>query len=526
MLILRIVAVFLVLAGSLPAASQASKLYKQGRNAERAGEIVRAYLLYAEAAGLDPGNPLYWARSQALRTRAALKAHPVPKANLSDSTSPDLPPVPSSLSPEDLADVRRLKPPPELKGAPGPKTLDLRGDTKAVFEQTAKAFGLDCVFDGDYQPGPDLRFRIEEADYREALHQLESITGSFLVPLSERLFLVVKDTPQKRAEAEPTVALAIPIPDPVTIQEAQEMARTVQQTMEILKFAVDSERRWVVFKDRISKVRPAQALFQQLAGRRAQVAVELELLEVDRSSFLSYGLMMPTQFPLAYLGKALNSVPTLAQNFTRLLVFGGGQTLLGFGLANAEMFATMNRSWSRSLMRAEVRSLDGAPASFHVGDKYPILNGGYFGAGQSTLLVPPSFTFEDLGLGLKITPHVHGLEEVSLELEAEFKVLSGKSNNGIPVISNRKLQSKVRLRNGEWGVVAGLMNVSEARNISGLAGLSTLPLLGPLFRQNTNTRDSTEVVLLLKPRLLSPPPGQAYLPPLYIGTEARLRTPL
>lgn len=526
MLILRILAVFLIIVGSLPAASQAAKLYKQGRKAERAGEIVNAYLLYAEAAGLAPGNPLYWARSQALRTRAALKAQPLPKANVSDSTSPELPPVLSSLSAEDLADVRRLKPPPELKGAPGRKTLDLRGDAKAVFEQTAKAFGLDCVFDRDYQGGQPLRFRIEDADYREALHQLESITASFLAPLGERLFLVVKDTPQKRAEAEPTVALAIPIPDPVTVQEAQEMARTVQQTMEILKFGVDSERRWVVFKDRISKVRPAQALFQQLAGRRAQVAVELELLEVDRSSSLSYGLLMPTQFPMAYLGSVLHSAPTIPQNFTSFLIFGGGKTLLGFGVANAEMFATMNRSWSRTLMRAELRSLDGAPASFHVGDKYPILTGGYFGASQSSFLAPPSFTFEDLGLVLKVTPRVHGFEEVSLELEAEFKVLAGSSINGIPVISTRKLQSKVRLRNGEWGVVAGLMNVSEARNVSGLAGLSTLPLLGPLFRKNTNTRDSTEVVLLLKPRLLSPPPGQASLPPLYIGTEARLRTPL
>jgi general secretion pathway protein D len=525
---LRILGLCLALAGGLSAAGgQASKLYKQAQKAERAGELVRAYLLYAEAAALDPDKPVYWARSQALRTRAALQARTLPKPQAPPAAPPEqLPPVPSSLSQDDLADLRRLKPPPELKALPGRQTLDLKGDAKSLFQQAARAFGLDCVFDGDYQAGPSLRLRIQDAEYSEALHQLEAATGSFVAPLGERLLMVAKDTPQKRAEIEPTIAVMIPIPDPVTLQEAQEMARTVQQTMEILKLAVDSERRMVFIKDRISKVRPAQLLFEQLSRSRPQVAVELEMLEVDRSSFLSYGLMTPTQFPLAYLGNVLHSLPSLSSEFSRLLVFGGGRTLLGFGLADAEVFATMSRSSGHSLMRAEVRALDGSAASFHVGDKYPILSGGYFSGAQTGFLMPPAFTFEDLGLVLKITPHVHGLEEVSLELEAEFKVLAGQSLNGIPVISNRKLQSKVRLRNGQWGVVAGLMKVSEARNISGLAGLSGLPLLGLLFSQNTHTRDSTEVVLLLKPSLLSLPPDQAPTPPLYLGSEGRPQIPL
>jgi general secretion pathway protein D len=176
-------------------------------------------------------------------------------------------------------------------------------------------------------------------------------------------------------------------------------------------------------------------------------------------------------------------------------------------------------------MRAEIRALDGSAASFHVGDRYPILSGAYMASGSSGFMMPPNFNFEDLGLVLKVTPRVHGLEEVSLELEAEFKVLGGQSLNGIPVISDRKLQSKVRLRESQWGVVAGLVNASEARSISGVAGLAGLPLVGRAFRQHTRNRESTEVLLLLKPRLINPPPlGPA--PLMYVGSEARLRIPL
>jgi len=434
-------------------------------------------------------------------------------------------PVFGPLAEQELEEIRRLKPPPRLAGAPGRQNLTLTGDAKALFQQTAKTFGLDCVFDADYPSGPTLRLRIAEATYDEALHQLEAATGSFVVPVSERLFLVAKDTPQKRAEVEPTVAVGVPIPDPVTVQEAQELARTVQQAMEILRLVVDADNRLVYMKDRVSKVLPAQALFEQLAGCRAQVAVDLEMLEVDRTDMLSLGLSLPSEFPVAYLGGAFHSRPSVATDFSRMLVFGGGRTLLGFGLADARALANSTRSSARTLMRAQLRALDGSVASFHVGDRYPILSSAYLAGGYGGFTMPPNFNFEDLGLTLKLTPRVHGLEEVSLELEAEFKVLGGQSFNGIPVISNRKLQSKVRLREGQWGVVAGLMNTSAARSVTGIAGLAGLPVLGRAFRQHTRNRESTEILLLLKPRLINPPPLRP-APLMYLGSEARLRIPL
>ena len=61
-------------------ASEASELYKEGRKAEKAGHVARAYLLYSEAAALEPSNKVYWSRTLALQSRAAMESKVMPHA--------------------------------------------------------------------------------------------------------------------------------------------------------------------------------------------------------------------------------------------------------------------------------------------------------------------------------------------------------------------------------------------------------------------------------------------------------------
>jgi general secretion pathway protein D len=529
-----------------------SDLYHQARKAERSGQIVRAYLLYSEAAALDPGCRQCRDRAGALQIRAALKAHAMPamdssgKATLeaTDETKPNTKPpagIATSISDEELAQIRRMRPPPELKALAGRKDLDLLGDAKTQFEQVADAFGFGVAFDSDYRAGPGRRLRLDRVNYREAVRAVEAATGSFAFPMGQHLIMVANDTARKRIELEPTIAVTIPIPDALSPQETQEVARDVQQALDLAKLAVDTGRRTVLIRDRISKVRPAQALFEQLAHSRAQVMIEMQFVEVDRSNLLSYGFLMPRQFPIPFIGAAgpasLQSDPMLSALAAALgaaiplaKVANLNPVLFGLGIANAQLFATMNKSYSKTLLDSQVRSLDGATANFHVGSQYPILTGELLGgtttSGGTSLPSVPSFSFEDLGLVMKVTPHVHGTEEVSLDVEAEFKVLSGQSANGIPVIATRKLESKVRLRDGEWALVAGLMSANDAKTITGFPGLSRIPALGEALRENDRNRSHTDVVLMLRPILLDPPPDPSATRRLWLGSETRQAIPL
>jgi general secretion pathway protein D len=163
------------------------------------------------------------------------------------------------------------------------------------------------------------------------------------------------------------------------------------------------------------------------------------------------------------------------------------------------------------------------------GEKYPIMTVGYFGnstGNDQVYTPPPSFNFEDLGLSLKVTPRVHDTHEVTLELEAEYKLLTGASSNGIPVISNRRFANKVRLRFNQAAIVAGLVTKSSTRSYSGFPVLEAIPVVGSLLGRTSKSTDDSELLLVLQPRLIDLPPSELVVKQMWVGSETRLLSPL
>lgn len=519
------------MAGCLLADDPAAwELYEQGRSAEKAGHMAQAYLLYSQAAALDPKNKTYWLRSQAVQSRAAMEAKPkppeVPEPSALAKEIGDLiedPPHFDEPPSQVLREADHPLPPNELAAAAGRKNFDLLGNREELFEKMAKEWGLDCVFDSDFDKKTPIHFRMDDVDYRDALHGLEAATGSFIVPLSDKLFMVVQDTVQKRTAVEPTVTVTVTVPDAVVQQDFMDVLKAVQQSMGIEKVYWQTSTNTVVMRDRVSKILPALALFQELARPRAQVAIEMQFLEVSRNDMVTYGVNFPQMLSANALTTAFNNLASLPSTISGLLTFGAGKTLIGIGITDASMVAQMSQGSGNLLLDSVIRAASGQKTTFHIGERYPIITAGY----TTTTTVPgsysppPSFTFEDLGLNLTFTPQVHDREEVSLDFDAEFKVLTGQSVNGLPVISNRAIKENVRLKFGEWALVSGLLDHEAGRTIAGLAGVARIPGLGALTSTHEHDSSDDQVLVLLRPILLTAPPGDAGSRTIRTGTDQR-----
>src|SRR6185437_387793 len=120
----------------------------------------------------------------------------------------------------------------------------------------------------------------------------------------------------------------------------------------------------------------------------------------------------------------------------------------------------------------QIRALNGMPATLHVGDKYPILTSGYYGPpsastasnGQSAYTPPPSFTYQDLGVSLKVIPMIGNDDLISLDVDTEYQLLAGEAIDGIPVLANRHMTTRISIHNNEWALIGGLMDRTDSKS--------------------------------------------------------------
>jgi hypothetical protein len=522
-------AVFLCgLAAASDATDAAGQLAHAAAKAERKGDTARAYVLYSQAYALDPSNLDYAVRVKSFENMAradtdfrqkseAIRKEPKPGAGLDESLF-------GEVTPKDAAEARQPLPPTDLNATPGVRNIDLRGNAESLFEEVAKAYGLLATFDSEFKPTPTIHFELEQADYRTALRALEEATGAFIIPIADRLIFVAADTPAKRQQFERTVTVAIPIPETLSTQDLQEIATAIRSTMDIKQLMVDTTNRILVLRDHVSRVRPAQALAEDLMRPHAQVELEVDLLSVDSSKSLQWGLGLPNSFPMAFLGQITRYIsPTaIASGSPNFLAFGGGATLFGIGVASASLFANVTDSLTTTALRSRLIAEQGQAATLNVGSKYPLVTSTFIGAQPGeTGVPPPTIQFQDLGLELKVTPYIHGMNEVTLQVEASYTLLGQVDANGIPTINNRKFQSTVRLHEGEWAVLTGLVSRMDASTLGGVYALGSVPGLGPLLSTNTRDKSFTDALIVIKPRLINLPPSEEPGLTLSTGTEAR-----
>jgi type II secretory pathway component GspD/PulD (secretin) len=125
--------------------------------------------------------------------------------------------------------------------------------------------------------------------------------------------------------------------------------------------------------------------------------------------------------------------------------------------------------------------------------------------GQVQVGNTPQFTYEDLGITLKATPHYHSNGDITLAMDLQVQALGTLLVNSIPDITSRSYVGTITVHDGEQSVIMGMMSEQELRSIQGFPILSSLPGLKTVLGSNSKERIHNELLIVITPHVVRKP---------------------
>jgi type II secretory pathway component GspD/PulD (secretin) len=442
---------------------------------------------------------------------------------------------------------------------PGPRSFHLRADEQDVIRQVLSSYGITAAFDESVQR-QNLRFDLDDSPYQQAVPILLGMAHLFAVPLDAKNVLIAKDTPENRQRFEHQLQETIYIPG-MTNEQMDEFGNVVRNVFDVKQLTVDKSAGTLVIRAPQETLSYVNLTLADLIDGGSEVMIELKLYAVDKTNQRNIGAQLPQQIGLYNVNAAASNlvsanqsivnqaiaqglIPAGSSNITIALAliasglvqstllsntvgfFGGGLTATGVTInQNAAFNLALTASDTRALNDIQLRVGDRQPATFRIGERYPITTATYStaspaqtsalagvsinGVSAASLLnaavgspiTIPQIQYEDLGLTLKATPIVQRSGDIKMHLDLKIEALTGGAVNNIPILNSQQFASDVTVADGDTAVMVSSLTRNESASISGYPGLADLPGFQTATADKITTTDSSELILLVTPRV-------------------------
>lgn len=488
-----------------------TQLVQRAQNAWSAGQKDDALATLEEALGVDPES------SAVAKYITTL----VPETLLTTRTP--------RIEDREASEPTRLAP-QETR-----RSFHLRADKRALILQVLTAFGIQATVDQSIS-AQIIPFDTDDVDFAQAADLLGLATDTFLVPLDAKSVIAVADTRDNRAKFERRIMRTFYFPG-LDSKELTDMANIARNVFGAEQSVLEPSRGTLTVRATQSGLDALDETYTELLGGRSEVQLEVRFYEIDKTKATNVGVILPSSATVFNVPSEINSIlqnnsslvsqllqeyPSLAGNDEAILaaliasgvltgtvfnspfaLFGGGLTETGIDLSGVSVNMLLNSSDARSFSQQVVRVLDQEEATIRSGERYPIMTSSFssLGSSSSTGSTVPQIQYQDLGLTLKVTPHVESSIEVSLNLDMKVSSLAGTSLNDIPILANRQYSGVVSMRLGDTAILVSDVSKQESLDITGVPGLSDLPgLSGTTNRQDT--KDIMELAIEITPHLV------------------------
>jgi len=456
--------VCLAIAFALSVAGCASSAaLRQGLDAERQQDYDRAIVEYTRAVRLNPNDLTARAALERVKLRASqdhftrgrrlAAVAKFDEALVEYETAAELNPTSADIDQELRATRNKLRakiavhqegktelqtlierardlPPPGLdlpQGVKMPATLTFReASSREVFVAISRLANISLIFDPLFRETP-ITVDLRNASLEDALNTVAGATRAFFRVTAPKTIVVIPDTPAKRREYEEEVVRTFYLSN-VDLKETMDLLRMV---LDARRISPTTGTNALTIKDTPERIAAAARVISAIDKARPEVIIDVELLEVDRTKLLEYGLQIASNGGAATTGAGISGSAGIDQGSNSTITL---QKLRNLSQADV-LFANLPTLYyrllktdahSRTLANPQLRTSDGSPAKAAFGEQVPVPQTTFAplatgGAPQQPIT---SFAYQNIGVNINITPRTHHdrSEEHTSELQSPSSI--------------------------------------------------------------------------------------------------------
>ena len=382
---------------------------------------------------------------------------------------------------------------------------------KDILGAISKNSGVSILFHSSYQDA-SVAADLRGLSFQRILDTLMLQSDLFYKVVDTNTIMVFKSSPQNREQFENQFIKTFYLSN-ANVDDVRSIFQTL---MPQLKVFVDKRLNAVTIKAKPTDLSIAKRIVSQLDKAKAEVMIYIELLEVTENSMEQVGLL-PVLGPTDGMGGGSGFYRfggTIDNKIGPNTMKGGihiSKSDISFLFPSLALDALKSNGDAKLVASPNLRVISGEAGEINIGEKIsttqssisiPNTSGT---SSTSTDLTQTQYSYEDVGVKVKLEPRVHFNDDITLKIESSVTTLKSGSTPGRPDMGRREIKTFARLKNGETAVFGGLLKDEEQKSLQGVWGLSDIPILGKLFGNNYRTRAKTDVILTIRAVLVRRP---------------------
>lgn len=395
---------------------------------------------------------------------------------------------------------------------------------REVLEFIAATTNVNIVIDPATAQGNELNrpvsLSLADVTVDEALRYLSTLYKLFYRVLDERTIVVASDTQAARQQYEENAIQTFYLSHSKAADVANVLTHMLRsgsaQSGGAAPTIVQNETtNTVTVRATPEVMEVAERIVRTNDRPKAEVVIEVSILEVDRARVKEYGLDL-SNYALGLTMSPELAPPNTAGTFPPATPPPFNANTITRGISTNDLYLTVptavvrfleSDANTRLIAKPNLRGQEGATLTLNLGDEIPIPTttfGSAAGGGLATIPIS-QFQYRPVGINMTIKPDVTYEGEIILDLNVESSGQGPSVNvagQALPSFTSRKVQTTLRLRDGESNLLAGLLREDERRSMRGLPGLLRVPILRELFSSNEARIETSDIVMLLTPRIV------------------------